>query len=392
MFWGTHSSFSWSVSHEKHGYFRHSIIKKWLSSQLNFHVQFVAGDTSKSMLMFLDESVDMLHDENLVYSISLSPNRPANIKERIATFLPTAYSSVPSRDGLHGINNFSSRRCITSTGSRTHCNPVLHSVRSRRNLARTSHHVYSSLLSNRMTYQPYFEGVFLPPPPDLPSLLLSERIIYVGTILAPRVTELIISELLYLEYESAIKPITMYINSPGTENYNGESAAYETEALAVADVMNYVKPKIRTICIGHAYGTAALLLANGEPSNRFALPNASILLKQPVGPMMTGQASDIAVSTKEKLLLRNSIIEILAENTGKSFETLLQDMQRNKYLTPLEAKEYGIIDKILTKPKDGVLNQNSFGVFNHFSSASAVRHSRDMDPPCNTNPSAVQSC
>ncbi|CEM11688.1 unnamed protein product [Vitrella brassicaformis CCMP3155] len=197
----------------------------------------------------------------------------------------------------------------------------------------------------------YYEGARLPPPPDLPSLLLSERIVYLGLPLVSQVTELIIAQLLYLEYESADKPILMYINSSGNEDGRGRPVAFETEALALADVMNYVKPPVHTICVGQAFGTAAMLLANGEKGYRYSLPNSTILLKQPVGGTR-GQASDIAAGAKEVLFMRNQMVQIISQASGKGFDTVMHDLQRSKYLTAEEAKAYGLIDRVLDSKKD----------------------------------------
>jgi len=125
----------------------------------------------------------------------------------------------------------------------------------------------------------YFEGARISPPPDLPSLILAERIIYLGSPLVPKVSELIIAQLLFLEYESGEKPIIMYINSTGNDNSRGQAVSFETESLAILDVMSYIRPPVHTICIGQAVGTAAMLLASGKAGNRFALPNCTILLK-----------------------------------------------------------------------------------------------------------------
>lgn len=187
------------------------------------------------------------------------------------------------------------------------------------------------------------------PPPDLPSLLLSERIVYLGLPLVPKVTELIIAQLLYLEYESADKPITMYINSKGgSVSREGGMDAMDTEALAIADVMNYVKPVVHTVCVGQAHGTAAMLLANGAKGKRCALPNASILLKQPSGKVPQSQAADIAGMAEEMLFTCNKVVKLIGQACGRSFDFVLKDVQRNKYLAPQEAVEYGLIDRVLT--------------------------------------------
>merc|ERR1711966_167770 len=109
-----------------------------------------------------------------------------------------------------------------------------------------------------------YDGVRIGPPPDLPSLLLHNRIVYLGIPLVPAVTELIVAEFLYLQYENSEKPVFMYLNSTGTSNPDGTSAGFETEAFAIADTMNYIKPPVHTICVGQAFGTCAMLLSSGE--------------------------------------------------------------------------------------------------------------------------------
>mmetsp|Transcript_12723 Transcript_12723/g.27910 ORF Transcript_12723/g.27910 Transcript_12723/m.27910 type:complete len:290 (+) Transcript_12723:172-1041(+) len=193
----------------------------------------------------------------------------------------------------------------------------------------------------------YYDGVRIGPPPDLPSLLLHNRIIYIGMPLVPAVTELIIAELLYLNYESTSDPITMYINSSGTTTANGQPVGFETEAFAVADVMKYVRPPVHTVALGQAFGAAAMLLAQGKRGQRYALPNATILLNQPKS-QARGQASDIAIKAKEVQQNRRKICELIASGCGKPVSTVMEDCSRVKYLQPDEAVEYGLIDKVIT--------------------------------------------
>jgi len=177
------------------------------------------------------------------------------------------------------------------------------------------------------------------PPPDLPSLLLNERIVYLGMPLVPAVTELIIAELLYLQYQDPDKPIRLYINSIGTYGF-------ETEAFAICDTMNYIKPPIHTICMGMAMGMAAMLLSAGEKGFRASLPNATIVLHQPQGAAQ-GQATDIQIRVKEVLANKATMLDVLSRHTGQSVEKINKDMDRMLYMTPETAKEYGIIDKVL---------------------------------------------
>ena len=196
---------------------------------------------------------------------------------------------------------------------------------------------------------PYYGDAFSrTPPPDLPSLLLKERIVYLGMPLVPAVTELIIAELLYLQYEDPEKPIKIYINSTGTSSYNGEPVGFETEAFAICDTMKYIKPPIHTICLGSAMGMAAMLLSAGTKGCRASLPNATIVLHQPKS-YARGQATDIQIRAKEVLANKQTMVDILAENTGQSHEKITKDMDRIFYITPQEAVPYGLIDRVLEK-------------------------------------------
>ncbi len=197
---------------------------------------------------------------------------------------------------------------------------------------------------------PYYGGdnFYRTPPPDLPSLILKERIVYLGTPLVPEVTKLIIAELLYLQYEDPEKPIKIYINSTGTSSYNGDPVGFETEAFAICDTMRYIKPPIHTICIGSAMGMAAMLLSAGTKGCRASLPNASIILHQPKS-YAQGQATDIQIRAQEVLVNKATMIDMLSRNTGQSVEKITKDMDRLLYMTAQEAKEYGLIDRVLEK-------------------------------------------
>jgi ATP-dependent Clp protease, protease subunit len=197
----------------------------------------------------------------------------------------------------------------------------------------------------------YGDTNFRSPPPDLPSLLLKERIVYIGLPLVAAVTELITAELLYLQYEDPEKPIYIYINSSGTGREDGEPVGFETEAFAICDTMRYIKPPIHTICIGTAIGAAAMLLSSGTKGLRASLPNASIVLRQPKS-YARGQATDIEIRAKEVLANRDTMLDVLSHNTGQTREKLTKDMDRLFYMTAQEAKEYGLIDKVLESRKD----------------------------------------
>ncbi|HEY9739359.1 MAG TPA: ATP-dependent Clp protease proteolytic subunit [Coleofasciculaceae cyanobacterium] len=192
----------------------------------------------------------------------------------------------------------------------------------------------------------YGNTTYRTPPPDLPSLLLNERIVYLGMPLVSAVTELIVAELLYLQYQDPDKPIRIYINSTGTSRYDGEPVGFETEAFAICDTMNYIKPPIHTICLGSAMGMAAMLLSAGTKGCRASLPNASIVLHQPRS-YARGQATDIQIRAKEVLANRTTMLDILSRNTGQPSERIAKDMDRLFYMTPQQAKEYGLIDRVL---------------------------------------------
>lgn len=210
---------------------------------------------------------------------------------------------------------------------------------------------------------PYYGGdsYIRTPPPDLPSLLLKERIVYLGLPLFSSddvkrrvgmdVTELIIAQLLYLQFDDPEKPIRFYINSTGTSWYDGDAVGYETEAFAICDTLQYIKPPVHTICLGQAMGTAALILSSGTKGFRASLPHATIVLNQPRTGAQ-GQATDIQIRAQEVLSNKTAMLTILARNTGQSLEKLSKDMDRMFYLTPQEAKEYGLIDIVLENSKD----------------------------------------
>ncbi|KAK9020790.1 hypothetical protein V6N11_010804 [Hibiscus sabdariffa] len=183
------------------------------------------------------------------------------------------------------------------------------------------------------------------PPPDLASYLYKNRIVYLGMSLVPSVTELILAEFLYLQYEDEQKPIYLYINSTGTTK-GGEKLGYETEAFAIYDVMGYVKPPIFTLCVGNAWGEAALLLAAGATGNRSALPSSTIMIRQPIARFQ-GQATDVDLARKEVKNVKTELVKLYAKHMGKSTEQIEEDIRRPKYFSPSEAAEYGIIDKVL---------------------------------------------
>jgi ATP-dependent Clp endopeptidase proteolytic subunit ClpP len=188
------------------------------------------------------------------------------------------------------------------------------------------------------------------PPPDLPSLLLDSRIIYLGMPLVPAVTELIVAELLYLQYTNSTKPVFLYINSTGCTRADGTTVGFETEATAIYDTMSYVGTEIQTVGVGVAIGQACMLLSAGAPGKRFMLPHATAMLQQPRVPS-TGQrqAVEIYIKWQETLRMKKTYLDILSRTTGHSLEKLDRDMLRPLYMQPKDALEYRIIDKILSK-------------------------------------------
>jgi len=175
---------------------------------------------------------------------------------------------------------------------------------------------------------------------DIYSRLLKERIVFLGTPIDDQVANLIIAQLLFLEHEDPEKDIYFYINSPG-----GEVDA----ALAIYDTMQFIKPDIQTIGIGKAASAAALLLAAGTKGKRACLPNTQVLIHQVYipSPGISGQVKDIEITTKQLTKLKNTVNQILAKHTGQPLEKIEQDTDRDFWMSAEEAKEYGIIDKII---------------------------------------------
>lgn len=208
--------------------------------------------------------------------------------------------------------------------------------------------------------QYYGDAYYRTPPPDLPSLLLKERIVYLGLPLVSSddikrqmgvdVTKLIIAQLLYLQFDDPEKPIYFYINSTGTSWYTGDAIGYETEAFAICDTINYIKPPVHTICIGQAMGTAAMILSSGTKGFRASLPHATIVLNQPRTGAQ-GQATDIQIRAKEVLANKAATLDIISRNTGQPVEKIAKDTDRMLYMTPPQAKEYGLIDRVLENAK-----------------------------------------
>jgi ATP-dependent Clp protease protease subunit len=173
---------------------------------------------------------------------------------------------------------------------------------------------------------------------DIYSRLLKDRIIFLGSAIDDNVANLIVAQMLFLESEDPKKDINLYINSPGGSVYAG---------MAILDTMRYVKPAISTICVGLAASFGAVLLSAGEKGKRFALPNSRIMLHQPAGGAQ-GQAVDIEIHAREILKIRETLNTILADNTGQPVETIARDTDRDFFMSAEDAKQYGLIDEILS--------------------------------------------
>jgi ATP-dependent Clp protease protease subunit len=177
---------------------------------------------------------------------------------------------------------------------------------------------------------------------DIYSRLLKDRIIFLGSAMNDEVANLLIAQLLFLESEDPDKDINFYINSPG---------GLVTAGLAVYDTMQYIKPDIATVCIGQAASMGALLLTAGTRGKRYSLPNARILIHQPMGGFQ-GQASDIEIQAKEILRMKDSLNEILVRHTGRNMEQIQRDTDRDYFMSAQEAMAYGIIDNVIANRQD----------------------------------------
>ena len=176
---------------------------------------------------------------------------------------------------------------------------------------------------------------------DIYSRLLKDRIIFLGEEVNDVTASLVVAQLLFLAAEDPDKDINLYINSPGGS---------VTAGLAIYDTMQYIKPDVSTICIGMAASMGAFLLAGGAKGKRYALPNAEVMIHQPSGGAR-GQATDIRIHAENILRTKQKLNEILAENTGKPVEQVEQDTERDNFMTAEEAKAYGLIDDVITRPQ-----------------------------------------
>jgi len=182
---------------------------------------------------------------------------------------------------------------------------------------------------------------------DIYSRLLKERIIFIGTAINDDIANVVIAQLLFLSSEDPNKDINLYINSPG-----GSVSA----GLAIYDTMQFIKPDVATICMGMGASMGQVLVCAGEKGKRFSLPNAKIMMHQPLGGTQ-GQATDIEIYTNEMLRVRDTLYEITAKHTGKDVKKIKKDSDRDNYMTAQEALNYGLIDKILTKSSDANINK-----------------------------------
>jgi len=179
---------------------------------------------------------------------------------------------------------------------------------------------------------------------DIYSLLLRERIVFLGASINDQIANIIIAQLLFLDREDPDKDISMYIHSPG-----GVISA----GLAIYDTMQLIRPAVSTICVGMAASMATVLLCAGAKGKRYALPNSTIHMHQAMGGAQ-GQASDIEIAAREIMRMQDIIRNILVKSTGQSLDKIIHDTDRDFYLNPLQAKEYGLIDEILAKPEAAV--------------------------------------
>jgi ATP-dependent Clp protease protease subunit len=172
---------------------------------------------------------------------------------------------------------------------------------------------------------------------DIYSRLLKDNIIFLGTPIDDQIANLIVAQLLFLEAEDPEKDINLYINSPG---------GVVTAGLAIYDTMQFIRPDVTTICVGMCASMGALLLTAGAKGKRFALPNSRILIHQPSGGMQ-GQATDVRIHAEELIRIRELTSQILAKHTGQSLDQIELDVERDRYLSAIQAKEYGLIDEVI---------------------------------------------
>jgi ATP-dependent Clp protease protease subunit len=174
---------------------------------------------------------------------------------------------------------------------------------------------------------------------DIYSRLLNERIIFLGTPVTSDIANLLVAQLIHLEADDPDKDVAIYINSPGGDVYAG---------MAIYDAMQFIRPDVQTICFGMAMSMGAILLAGGAPGKRMALPNAKVMIHQGHTSGFEGQATDIEIRAREILAIQRRMEEVLAKDTGKSVDQIHHDTQRDYFMTPQEALDYGLIDTVVT--------------------------------------------
>ena len=194
--------------------------------------------------------------------------------------------------------------------------------------------IFNQLVAMVVEQTPRGERAF-----DIYSRLLKERVIFITGPIEDYMANLIVAQLLFLEAENPDKDINVYINSPG---------GAITSGMSIYDTMTYIKPDISTLCIGQAASMGAILLAGGTEGKRFALPNSRIMIHQPLGGFQ-GQASDFEIHAKEILSMKKKLNEILASHTGKEVDQIEKDTERDNFMNGEEAKEYGLIDKVISE-------------------------------------------
>jgi ATP-dependent Clp protease, protease subunit len=171
---------------------------------------------------------------------------------------------------------------------------------------------------------------------DIYSRLLNERVVFLGSAIDDEVANVVVAQLLHLEAEDPEKDVCLYINSPGGQVYAG---------LAIYDTMQHIRPDVQTVCCGIAMSMGALILTGGTPGKRMSLPNGRILIHQPTGGFQ-GQATDVDIHARETIALRARLDEMYAQHTGQTVEQVHDDMERDRYFTAHEAREYGLIDRL----------------------------------------------
>lgn len=176
---------------------------------------------------------------------------------------------------------------------------------------------------------------------DIYSRLLKDRIIFLGNDVNEHTGNSVVAQLLFLASEDPEKDIFLYVNSPG---------GHVKDGLAIIDTMNHIKPKVATVCVGMAASMGAMILSAGEKGKRFILPNAEVMIHQPMGGV-SGQTSDIEITAQNMIRMRDGLAKMLVENTGQKMEKVLKDMDRDYWMNSAEAVKYGIVDKVMKKPK-----------------------------------------